>query len=441
MLGYVTDHASFVKAQQPIGVAFPNSRSEVETLCRLATKHRIPIVPRGAGTGLSGGATAVADCLVLSLEKMNRILEIDSANATAVVQPGVVNGDLSRAVAEHNLYYPPDPGSQEISTIGGNIATNAGGLCCVKYGVTRDYVLGLEVVLADGRSTRLGRRSRKGVAGLDLTGLFVGSEGILGIVTEVTVRLVRQPGPARSTVVAEFPSLAAASDAVRSIMQGCIPSMLEIMDAQTLDALRRWKSLEFSPGSEAVLICQTDSPQAESCSRDAQLMEKAALDSGATTAFSTNDPHEGAEITAIRRMAGTAIEQLGTTLVEDVAVPITQLSSFLSGVRTIAGELAATIAVFGHAGDGNMHPCIVFDASDRESVAIAERAFSEIARLGLRLGGTITGEHGVGALKVDLLEAELSEVALDMQRAVKHALDPVNLMNPGKVVSRPRRPR
>lgn len=438
-MGYAADHALFSVVGVPAAVAFPTSTAQVARLCALASEHGVPIVPRGAGTGLSGGANAIDGCLVLSLERMDRILEVDAVDGTAVVQPGVLNGDVSRAAADHGLFYPPDPSSQEISTIGGNVATNAGGLCCVKYGVTRDYVVGLEVVLADGRTTRLGRRTRKGVAGLDLAGLFVGSEGTLGVVTEVTLRLVPAPQAERSTMVAEFSSLESAGRAVARIMSSCVPSMLEIMDATTLAALRSWKGVEFSDGVAALLVAQTDATDSATRAHEAASMEKAALAEGAQSAYATDDRAEGEDLVAVRRMAGPALEQLGTVLIDDVAVPLSRLAEFLAGVEEVAERVGARVAVIGHAGDGNMHPSIVFDPTDGAATTAAHRAFEEIASLGLSLGGTITGEHGVGLLKAGLLETELSDVALDMHRAIKLALDPRCLMNPGKVFA-PSRP-
>ncbi|MET0952629.1 MAG: FAD-linked oxidase C-terminal domain-containing protein [Aeromicrobium sp.] len=437
MMSHAQDHALFTEVGVPLAVVFPTETAQVSTICALATRHRIPVVPRGAGTGLSGGANAVEGGVVLCVERMDRVLDIDVDNAVAVVQPGVINAALSRQVKEVGLFYPPDPGSQDISSIGGNVATNAGGLCCVKYGVTRDYVIGMEVVLADGRITRLGRRSRKGVAGLDLTGLFIGSEGTLGVVTEVTLRLLRAPGEARSTMVAEFDSLAAAGLAVQQIVTTTAPAMLEIMDASSLDAVRRWKNIEFSPGVAAVLIAQSDAFDAQTRVREVELMQQAAEVSSATSVFVSDDVAEGDALVAVRRMAGPAMEQLGTVLVDDVAVPISRLVDFLTGCQAIGSRLGAHVAIIGHAGDGNMHPSIIFDAADAEQARIAHDTFEQIGLLGLQLGGTITGEHGVGLLKAGLLETELGEVALDMHRAIKHALDPLSLMNPGKVFALP----
>ncbi len=437
MMSHVQDHALFTEVGVPLAVVFPSDTAQVRTICALATRHRIPVVPRGAGTGLSGGANAVAGGVVLCVERMNQVLDIDVDNAVAVVQPGVINSALSRQVKDLGLFYPPDPSSQDISSIGGNVATNAGGLCCVKYGVTRDYVIGIEVVLADGRVTRLGRRSRKGVAGLDLTALFIGSEGTLGIVTEVTLRLLRAPGEARSTMVAEFDSLASAGRAVQLIVGGTAPAMLEIMDAASIDAVRRWKGIDFSPDVAAVLIAQSDAYDAQTRDREVELMQQAAESSQATSVFVSDDLADGEALVAVRRMAGPAMEQLGTVLVDDVAVPISRLVEFLTGSQAIGARLGAHVAIIGHAGDGNMHPSIIFDASDPEQAATAYRTFEEIGLLGLRLGGTITGEHGVGLLKSGLLETELGEVALDMHRAIKQALDPLFLMNPGKVFALP----
>lgn len=434
MMAYRSDHALFTSAGAPIAVVFPTSTAEVSAICTIAFAHSIPLVPRGAGTGLSGGANAVDGGIVLCVDRMTSIVEIDVVNGVAVVQPGVINGALSAAVAEAGLFYPPDPGSQEISSIGGNVATNAGGLCCVKYGVTRDYVLELEVVLPDGRILRTGRRSRKGVAGLDLTSLFTGSEGILGVITQITVRLLRAPSSAVSTVLAEFASLEAAGLAVQQIVGGCTPSLLEIMDAGSLAAVNQWKQIDISSDVAAVLIARSDSPGG-TAQADMAVVEKACHGVGAVSVYSTDDPDEGEMLVQVRRMAGTAMERLGSVLVDDVAIPISRLAEFLAGTQAIAARHDANVCIIGHAGDGNMHPSVIFDPQDAEQAAKAMATFEEIGHLGLELGGTITGEHGVGLLKADLLRTELGPVSLDVHRAIKAALDPRNIMNPGKVFS------
>ncbi|WP_207842192.1 FAD-binding oxidoreductase [Williamsia soli] len=434
MLAHRSDHALFTSAGVPVAVVFPTSTHEVSAVCAIAFAHAVPIVPRGAGTGLSGGANAVDGCIVLCVDRMDSILEIDEVNGLAVVQPGVINGVLSAAVRAQGLFYPPDPGSQETSSIGGNVATNAGGLCCVKYGVTRDYVLELEVVLPDGRVLRTGRRSRKGVAGLDLTSLFTGSEGILGVITQITVRLLRAPSTAVSTVLAEFASLEAAGLAVQQIVAGCTPSLLEIMDSGSLSAVNQWKQIDISPDVAAVLIARSDSPGG-TAQADMAVIEKACHGAGAVAVYSTDDLDEGEMLVQVRRMAGTAMERLGSVLVDDVAIPISRLAEFLSGTQNIAARHRANVCIIGHAGDGNMHPSVIFDPQDAEQSATAMTTFEEIGLLGLELGGTITGEHGVGLLKADLLRTELGPVSLDVHRAIKAALDPRNIMNPGKVFS------
>lgn len=436
---YARDEAMFTAAGRPIAVVFPETTAEVQGICRAATEHGVPIVARGAGTGLAGAANAVEGGIVVSFERMNRVIEVSQADRLAVVQPGVINADLRSAVAEVGLFYPPDPSSYEMSTLGGNVATNAGGLCCVKYGVTRDYVLGLEVVLADGRVMRTGRRSVKGVAGLDLTALFVGSEGILGLITEITLRLRSDPGPARITALAEFPSVAGSVAGVQAVMSGpTVPSLLEIMDRTTLDAVSQWRALDLEPTTQAVVLLQSDSggqPDTSQLTAYTHALETA----GATAVYATADAKEAADLVAVRRMAGAALSRLGAVFVDDIALPMSGLAEFIEAVTALGAERKALVAVQGHAGDGNLHPSVIFDPADEHARATAYEVFEEIARLGLALGGTLTGEHGVGLLKRELLAAELGPVGIWANTAVKRALDPDGLLNPGKVLPAPPR--
>ena len=328
------------------------------------------------------------------------------ANRLVVTQPGIFNAELSRAVAAEGLFYPPDPSSWEFCSIGGNIATNSGGLCCVKYGVTTDYVLGLEVVLANGDVLRTGRRTVKGVAGYDLTRLFVGSEGTLGVITEITLML-RQANEQPLTVAAVFDSAATAAASIQSVIGcGVVPSLLEFMDRTSLHAVNDAFNMGFPPEAAALVLAQSDTGGdrgAAEVATIAAVLEQA----GAIEVAIADDPAEGELLLAARREALTALERLGTTMIDDVCVPRTRLAELIERIEAIADACGVIIAVVGHAGDGNFHPNVVFDASDPEQVAAAQRAFEEVMEVSLELGGTITGEHGIGTLKMALLEREL----------------------------------
>ncbi|MGK5531240.1 FAD-binding oxidoreductase [Streptomyces sp. URMC 129] len=429
---YAHDMAGFCPAGAPAAVVLPRTVEQVRHVLRTASALRVPVVPQGARTGLSGAANAVDGCVVLSLLRMDRILEIDPVNRIAVVEPGVVNADLSKAVAAHGLAYPPDPSSWEQCTIGGNIGTGSGGLCCVKYGVTAEYVLGLDVVLADGRLLSTGRRTAKGVAGYDLTRLFVGSEGTLGVVVRAVLALRPAPPPSLA-LAAEFPSAAAAGDAVCRIMAaGHTPALLELMDATTVRAVNRMTRMDLPESTRALLLAAFDTPDP-----GADLAAVAALcrDAGATGVVPADDAAESELLLAARRAALPALERVkGTTMIDDVCVPRDRLAALLEGVERIAGRHGLTIGVCAHAGDGNTHPTVCFDASDADEARRARESFDEIMALGLELGGTITGEHGVGLLKRAWLARELGPVGLELQRAVRQVFDPLGILNPGKVL-------
>jgi glycolate oxidase len=427
------DYAPLCPAGTPAALIRPSSTDEVSTALRIAHRHRIPVVPQGARTGMSGGANALDGCLLLSLERMKRILAIDTLEQTGTVQPGVVNAEFSRAVAEQGLFYPPDPSSWEFSTLGGNAATNAGGLCCVKYGVTADFVRALEVVLADGTVIRTGRSTAKGVAGYDLTRLFTGSEGTLGVITELTLSL-RPAAQAPLTAVAFFPRLGAAGAAVTSFMAGgARPSLLELMDRTSIEVVSGYRDFGFPQGTEAALIAQSDAgPQAarEDLARFAECAET--QDGEVVIA---DDPAEGRLLLEARRSVGFATERLGAFLSEDVCVPRARLVELVEGFQGIAAEYRLTTTCCGHAGDGNMHPTLVFDPDDADEVDRAHRAFDRVMELGLGLGGTITGEHGVGVLKREWLARELGPDSLRLQHGLKALFDPTGILNPGKVLT------
>ncbi|MFI8183050.1 FAD-binding protein [Actinacidiphila glaucinigra] len=428
---YANDMASFCPAGAPAVVVLPRTVEQVRHVMRTATALRVPVVPQGARTGLSGAANASDGCIVLSLTKMDRILEIDPVDRVAVVEPGVVNAALSRAVAERGLYYPPDPSSWEQCTIGGNIGTGSGGLCCVKYGVTAEYVLGLEVVLADGRLLRTGRRTAKGVAGYDLTRLFVGSEGSLGIVVRAVLALKPAP-PAQLALVAEFGSAEAACAAVCDIMAGGhVPSLLELMDGTTVRAVNEMTSMGLPESTEALLLAAFDTPDPAA---DLAAVGELCTAAGATQVVPAEDAAESEMLLQARRMALPALERVSTaTMIDDVCVPRGRLAAMLDGVAAIARKHDLTIGVCAHAGDGNTHPVVCFDAADPEESGRARESFDEIMALGLELGGTITGEHGVGVLKKEWLARELGPVGMEMQRGIKAVFDPLGILNPGKV--------
>jgi glycolate oxidase len=432
MESYRNDRAMFCPAGRPAVVVLPRDTGEVSTTMRLASEYDVPVVPQGARSGLSGAANAIEGCIVLSLERMDRVLEIDVANRLVVSQPGVFNADLSRAVAEHGLFYPPDPSSWEFCSIGGNLSTNSGGLCCVKYGVTTDYVLGLEVVLASGEVLRTGRRTVKGVAGYDLTRLFVGSEGTLGVITEATLML-RPAAQEPLTVAAVFPDPAAAAGAVSAIVaSGVAPSLLEFMDRTSLHAVNDMFSLGFDQDAGALVLAQSDAGPVQA-QHDIDLLSKLFADAGATEVVVAEDAQEGELLLAARRQVLVAFERMGTTLIDDVCVPRDRLAELVERVEAVAASAGVLVAVVGHAGDGNFHPSVVFDDSDPAQVSAAKQAFDDIMLVGLDLGGTITGEHGVGTLKKDLLRREAGDLSLRVHRDIKRALDPQGILNPGKV--------
>ena len=429
--GYRRDWSQNPVVGSPLAVVRPVDAGQVQSTVRWAAEHGVPVVPRGAGSGLSGGSTAVDGGVVLSLERM-RAVEIDTECQVAVVEPGALNAEVKRAAAEHGLWYPPDPSSYEICSIGGNIATNAGGLCCVKYGVTTDYVLGLDVVLADGRLVTLGGRQVKDVAGLSLLKLFVGSEGTLGVVTRAILRLV--PAQAtRATMVATFSDVSDAARAVVDVRRTLRPSMLELMDGVSINAVEDLRSMGLDRSAGALLVAQSDAPAGASGEEVAR-MEKACHASGATDVFVTDDPDEGELFVEARRQAIPAVQAKGSLMLEDVGVAIPLLPDLLAGIAEVAAGHDVEIAVIAHAGDGNTHPLVVFDHDDPDSVRRAAAAFDDVMQVAIRLGGTITGEHGVGRTKKTALPDQLGPDVMELNRRIKDALDPQGILNPGAVL-------
>ncbi|MFE9776134.1 FAD-binding oxidoreductase [Streptomyces sp. NPDC005931] len=431
--GYSGDMMPLVPRGRPLAVVFPVDTVQVRACVRACAGAGVPIVPRGAGSGLTGAANAVDGCVALVTTRMNRILELDPDNRLAVVQPGVVNLDLRKAAARHNLFYPPDPSSLEWCTLGGNLATNAGGLCCGKYGTTADFVLGLEVVLADGSVLRTGRRTVKGVAGYDLTRLFVGSEGTLGVISQATFALTPLPA-APGTLIASFDAVEQAGDAViRVVREGIVPSLMEIMDATSLRASAAYLDSDLGrAGRQVLLLCQSDSG-GRAADHELAAMARLCQEAGAAFTHTTRDPAEGDLLLRARRVSLTALEAQGAVMTEDVAVPRTRIAELIVGCEKIGADAGLTVAVVGHAGDGNMHPTVLYDRTSSEEFRRACEAFDAILALGLSLGGTVTGEHGIGRLKQQWLERELGSVSLRVHRQLKAVLDPGSLFNPGAV--------
>jgi glycolate oxidase len=429
---YRRDQTAVVAPGKPLCVVVARTTAEVTEAMRWASKHRVPVVPRGGGTSLAGGASAIDGCVMLSMTRMDQILEMVPADDFAVAEAGVLNANLDRAAAVHGLMYAPDPSSYEISTIGGNLATNAGGLRCVKYGVTRDATLGLEVVLADGSVLRTGRRTIKGVAGYDLTSLFVGSEGTLGVITSATLRLRPRPSAPPVTLAASFPSFGMAAQAVTAILRARLqPSLLELLDRATLRAIDDWKNLGFGDSVHALLIAQDDSDDSV---RRAGIMRDICTEHGALLADVSASEAESRQLLDIRRLSYPAIERLGATLVEDVCVPRSRLPDMVECIERAADRHGVMIATVAHAGDGNLHPVFVFDRglAEGDVPPAVWAAADEVFRAALDMGGTLTGEHGVGLIKRRWLALEVGEDSMHVHHAIKNALDPAGILNPGR---------
>lgn len=430
---YRRDETAYLHPGLPGAVALPTTTTEVADLVRICARHDIPIVPRGAGSGLSGGANGIEGALTLALTGMDRILEIDTANLCVVTQPGVINATLKAAVAEHGLFYAPDPASFEICSIGGNLGTNAGGLCCVKYGQTREAVLGLEVVMADGTVIRTGGKNVKDVAGYSLTHLMVGSQGTLGIITEATLRLRPAPPP-RATLLAFFPTLEGAGDAVAAITAaGLVPVTLELMDQFTIAAVDDMHGLGLDRTAAAMLMIESDMP---GVAADDELVraEAACVGAGATSTIRSQTPAEADMLRQARRMAHYALERLGDVKMEDIGVPRARVPDMLREVARIAAKHGVRMGAFGHAGDGNLHPDLVLERGDPRAEAITKAIQDDLYQAALDLGGTVTGEHGIGSARTAWLEPQKGSDAVHIMRSIKTALDPQGLLNPGRVL-------
>lgn len=434
LLAYARDEAVLAHYELPIALARPKTADEVQTLVKFCAANNVPLVARGAGTGLSGAANAIKNSIVVCFEAMNKIIKIDPDERIAIVEPGVVNDDLRDACAEHGLWYPPDPASAPWSTIGGNVGTNAGGLCCVKYGVTRDYVLGLEAIVGKGERVKLGRQTAKGVAGYDLTGLFVGSEGTLGLVTQIALRL-RPLRCAERTVVGYFDDLPTAGKAVAAVTSsGVDPSALELLDRYCLKAVDQWKNMGLADEGNVLLLARTDAP-GEQGDKEADILLDCFEKSGSVWCARSSNETEAEALFAARRLVFPALKRLGSVLTEDICVPRMLVPEMCDRIDKIAAEHAIYIACIAHAGDGNLHPLIVIPTDEAQTKAMerGREALEAIVDEAIDLGGTVTGEHGVGLLKMRGLAKEVGPTVLDMHRAIKKALDPADIFNPGKI--------
>ncbi|MBO1267597.1 FAD-binding protein [Arthrobacter sp. PO-11] len=430
---YSIDQGPIVDRHLPLAVVWAESVENVQHVVRSCAAYGIPIVARGAGTGVSGGAHASKGCIVLSLERMNRILDLNPDDETAVVEPGVINAELNAAAAEHGLMYAPDPASFKISTIGGNVATNAGGLRCAKYGVTRDSVLALDVVMADGSLLHTGHQTFKGVAGYDLTALLVGSEGTLGIVVGVTVRLKYLPHEVH-TVAAFYPDFRSAAAGVLAVGKARVqPAIMELLDNGTLKQLDEMNGSELQRRGRSLLLVQTDGFGAAA---EAEVVRRVLAAGGAVV--TTEASEEAEQLVELRRSSRGAEVDDEFRVGEDIAVPRSRLVDFVAELEAMASRYRVGLKVVAHAGDGNLHPTFWMDRVDEQTDAAAlarlNAALDESIRVGLDMGGTITGEHGVGQYKLRWLGLEQPEPVRELQRRIKNLFDPAGILNPGKAI-------
>lgn len=429
---YAFDGTAALK-QTPACVCFPQQREQVASCVQAITSRSVPLVTRGSGTGLSGGSLPIEGGVVLCLTALDAILEIDTANLTMRVEPGVITQRIDQEAAKHGLFYPPDPGSQKISTIGGNVAENSGGLRGLKYGVTRDYVMGMRVVLADGEEVWLGNACVKDVAGYSLRDLFIGSEGTLGVVTEVLLKLLPRPA-ARRTMIATFDTMEGAAEAVSDIIaRKIVPCTVEFLDQVTIQCVEDFASLGLPTDAAALLLLESDGHPAV-VEEEAEAMRQALVDAGAKNIKTAQTTEEADQLMAARRSAFSALARVSpTTILEDVTVPRSELAGMVRFIADCATKHNLRVGVFGHMGDGNLHPTFLTDERNAEEMHRVEEALAEIVTETLRLGGTVTGEHGVGLAKKQFLRQQLGDASYMLLKRVKRSLDPKGLLNPGKI--------
>ena len=432
LIPYAFDGTAVIK-ETPGCVVFVKTTEDVSQVLRLANDTDTPVVTRGSGTGLSGGSIPVADCIVLCMVKMERILELDAANLTMTVEPGVTTIQIAEAAERADLFYPPDPGSMKISTIGGNVAENSGGLRGLKYGVTRNYVMGLEVVLPDGEVIWLGNKCVKDVAGFSLKDVMIGSEGALGIITKVLLRLIPKP-TTKKTMVATFGAMDAAAQTVSDIIAAqIIPCTLEFLDRTTIHCVEDFAKVGLPLDCEALLLMETDGHHA-AVDEEATKMEDLAKANGAMNVRVAKDAVEADQLAAARRSAFSALARLApTTILEDATVPRSELAHMIRFVDEVAKKHDLKIGTFGHMGDGNLHPTFLTDERNEDEIHRVHEAFKEIFNEAIRVGGTITGEHGIGLAKKEFLPKFAGDAQMRVMRELRKSLDPKGILNPGKM--------
>jgi glycolate oxidase len=425
--------ATAMLARQPEAIVFVESAQQISDVLKLANADGFKVIPRGSGTNLSGGTIPVENCVVLVTVKMDGILEIDPRNLTALVQPGVLTAQIDEEAAKHGLFYPPDPGSLKISTIGGNVAENSGGLRGLKYGVTRDYVLGLEVVLPSGELLKCGTKCVKDVAGYSIKDLFIGSEGTLGVVTQVLLKLLPRPA-ARKTLLATYAAMTDAAETVSAIIAAkIIPCTLEFLDRTTIRCVEDFAHVGLPLDAEAILLMETDGHPVV-VEEESMRMIDLAEQHGARDVRIAKDAAEAEKLTSARRAAFSALARVSpTTILEDATVPRSELATMITFIQQTAAKHKLKIGTFGHFGDGNLHPTFLCDERHKEEIERVHAAFREIFEKAIALGGTITGEHGVGLAKKEFLEKFAGKTSLDLMRALKRTLDPNHVLNPGKI--------
>jgi glycolate oxidase len=431
LIAYAKDASEF--KQRPDAAVWPVDRDQISAILKLANKEKLPVIARGAGTSLAGLAVPQEGGLILDLARMDQIIAINIEDRLAIVQPGVVYDDLARALAPHGFFFPPDPASGAVCTLGGNVATNAGGIKGAKYGTTKDYVLGLEVVLADGQVLHTGSKCMKSVSGFDLTRLFVGSEGTLGVITEITLKINPKP-PLTQTAMATFDILEDAGNAVSQIMHsGILPSALEVVDQQTLMAINQNTDLNL-PEVEALLVAEVDGYTREETEFQLATIVDIFEKNKASTVRKAESQEEAEALWSARKSAYGVMARINYNLfVEDLSVPMSKMADILRVISDIAEKYDLKIPTVGHVGDGNLHPVISFDGTNPEEVKRVEEATEELFEKVIKLGGTLTGEHGIGLAKAPLMNLEHEGVSMDVMRSLKGLFDPNNILNPGKM--------
>lgn len=439
-LAYSYDATAGFQAMPDL-VLSPANTEEIQQIVRICAEYRIPIVSRGSGTNLAAGTVPNAGGVVLLFNRMNQVLEFDEENLTLTVQPGVITKDINELVEPKGLFYPPDPSSMKISTIGGNVSENSGGLRGLKYGVTRDYVKGLTVVLPNGEILKTGGKLTKDVAGYDLTSLFVGSEGTIGVITEIVLGLIPSP-QTKQTLLVFYDQLETAAETVSSIIAAkVVPATLEFMDKGTIENVEEYMKIGLPTDSEAMLLIEQDGDE-QTVIRDMQLVHKICMEHGAKYTQLAQSTEEALQLSTARRVALSVLaRKRPTTILEDATVPRSEIAKMVKEIQRIAEKYKLMIYTFGHAGDGNLHPTCLTDARDLEEMERVEAAFSEIFDSAIRLGGTITGEHGVGEMKAPYLEWKIGTAGIEVMKGIKQSLDPLNIMNPGKIFAKDRKQR